>query len=358
MSSKKTICHFIYNLGRGGAETMLVRVLKELTEYRNIVVTLQDKNNFGNELQCDEYICLNKPSLLSFPLAAIQLKKIIKKYDVDIVHSHLPQCNFVARLAVPAHVPLVTTIHTSIATAVDYKKWYIRLLDQLTYKYRSSIIIAVSNVAMNDYFSVLKLKPHKTFVLYTFVDTEQYKVQPVAETAGSFRIIAVGALRKGKNYNYLIEAFKQLAGEKIELHIYGNGPEKENLQHAIDAAKVTVVLKGQVSNIHEVLANYDLFVMPSLFEGFSLSVLEAMAMQMPMMLSDIPSFKEQCADTAIYFDVKDTGDFVNKFKHIAADKTFRDNLALAAKQRVMNNFTLAHHMRGLQKIYTEVLNPN
>jgi glycosyltransferase involved in cell wall biosynthesis len=353
---KKTICHFIYNLGRGGAETMLVRVLKELTAYRNIVVTLQDKNNFGDELQCDEYICLNKPSLLSLPSAAIQLRKLLKKHKVDMLHSHLPQCNFVARLAVPGNIPLVTTIHTSIATAIDYKKWYIRVLDKLTYQYKSSVIIAVSNGSLKDYFSVLHLKPHQTFVLYTFVDTEQYKVQPAAPHTDSFSIIAVGALRKGKNYGYLIEAFTKLTGNKIELHIYGNGPEKENLQQAIDAAKVPVVLKGQVSNIHEVLAGYDLFVMPSMFEGFSLSVLEAMAMQMPMMLSDIPSFKEQCADTAIYFDLNNTDDFVNKFSKIAADKNFRDKLALAAKERVMNNFTLAHHMAGLQKIYTQVLN--
>lgn len=338
---------------------MLVRVLKELKEYHNIVVTLQEKDYFGNELQCDEYICLNKPSLLSFPLAAVQLRKLIKKHKVDIVHSHLPQCNFVARLAVPGNIPLVTTIHTSIATAIDYKKWYIRLLDKLTYTCKSSAIIAVSNGALQDYFSVLHLKPHKTFVLYTFVDTEQYQLQPVSSARDeNFRIIAVGALRKGKNYAYLIEAFKKLHDSKIELHIYGNGPEKENIQAAIEVAKVPVVLKGQVSNIHEVLAGYDLFVMPSMFEGFSLSVLEAMAMQMPMMLSDIPSFKEQCADTAIYFDLNNTDDFVNKFTKIVADKNLRDELALAAKQRVVNNFTLAHHMEGLKKIYTEVLNHN
>lgn len=337
---------------------MLVRVLKELPEYRNIVVTLQDKNNFGDELQCDEYICLNKPSLLSLPSAVIQLRKLLKKHKVDMLHSHLPQCNFVARLAVPGNIPLVTTIHTSIATAIDYKKWYIRLLDKVTYKYTASAIIAVSNGALKDYFSVLHLKPHKTFVLYTFVDTEQYKVQPVSARGENFRIIAVGALRKGKNYAYLVEAFKKLHDPKVELHIYGNGPEKDNLQQAIDAAKIPVVLKGQVSNIHEVLAKYDLFVMPSMFEGFSLSVLEAMAMQMPMMLSDIPSFKEQCTDTAIYFDLNNTDDFVNKFTKIVADKNLRDELALAAKQRVVNNFTLEHHMVGLKKIYTEVLNHN
>jgi glycosyltransferase involved in cell wall biosynthesis len=115
------------------------------------------------------------------------------------------------------------------------------------------------------------------------------------------------------------------------------------------------VLKGQVSNIHEVLTQYDLFVMPSLFEGFSLSVLEAMAVQLPMLLSDIPSFREQCADTAIYFDLNDSNDFAAKFTHIMADKPSRDALAVSAKKRVMNNITLQHHMQGLYKIYEAAL---
>lgn len=334
---------------------MLVRVLKELPEYRNIVVTLHNKNNFGTELQCDELICMNKPSLLSLVSSAMQLKKIIRKYEVDMVHSHLPQCNFIARLAVPENIPLVTTIHTSVATASGYKKWYIRALDRFTYRIKKSFIIGVSEGAMKDYFSMLHLKPYKTFVLYTFVDTAKYSQLHTGYKNDKFRVVSVGALRKGKNYLYLTEAFKKIDHSNIELHIYGEGPEKEDLLLAIEKAGVPFILKGQVSNIHELLAQYDLFVMPSMFEGFSLSVLEAMAVQLPMLLSDIPSFKEQCAGTAVYFDLNDTGDFVTKFNTIVLDKTFRDGLALDAKQRVMNNFTLEHHMQGLNKIYDQVL---
>ena len=144
--TKKTILHFIYSLGRGGAETMLVRVIKELPEYRNIVVTLNKNNHFINELQSDEFICINKPSLLSLPSAVFSLKKIISKYKPAIVHSHLPQSNFIARLATPKHIPLITTIHTSIATAIDYKKWFIRLLDKFTWHSESEQLISSSNL--------------------------------------------------------------------------------------------------------------------------------------------------------------------------------------------------------------------
>jgi glycosyltransferase involved in cell wall biosynthesis len=353
--TKKTILHFIYSLGRGGAETMLVRVIKELPEYRNIVVTLNKNNHFINELQCDEFICINKPSLLSLPSAVFSLKKIISKYKPAIVHLHLPQSNFIARLATPKHIPLITTIHTSIATAIDYKKWFIRLLDKFTWHFRSSVIIAVSQGALNDYFSVLKLKPGKHFVLYTFVDPDQYQNNRVQVQEGKFMVVSIGALRKGKNYSYLIEAFKQFKNDAIELHIYGIGPEQESLQRAIDVSGVPIILKGQVNNINEILPQYDLFVMSSMFEGFSLSVLEAMAAKLPLMLSDIVSFNEQCQDCAIYFNLADTDDLVNKLKLVITDNLLLKRLGEKANNRVLNNFTLKHHVKQLKEIYIATL---
>ncbi len=95
--------------------------------------------------------------------------------------------------------------------------------------------------------------------------------------------------------------------------------------------------------------------MSSTFEGFSLSVLEAMAMRMPLFLSDINSFKEQCENTAIYFSLDDVKDFTEKLKILALDKIHLNNLAEIAYDRAVNNFTLEQHMQGLRKIYSEVL---
>lgn len=348
---RKTIIHFIVTLGRGGAETMLVKVLKELPGYHNIVVTLEGNNQFKDELRCDDFICLDKPSMFSIPAAVLQLNKIIKKYKVNLVHSHLPQANFIARLATPKNVPLITTIHTSIRAASDYKKWYIRYLDKYTYLYRKSIIIAVSQGAADDYFSVLKLPQRKTIILNTFVDLDQFKSEATLHEAEVFKVISVGSLRPPKNYIYLIEAFKKLKNKNIELHIYGDGPLKEILQAEINNAEVPVFLKGQVNSINEVLPQYQLYTMSSLLEGFSVSVLEAMAVKLPLLLSNIPSFKEQCEDGALYFDLDDTSDFAEKLLQLKEDKELRSVLFEKSFKRVSENFTLQHHLKKLKEIY-------
>lgn len=352
---KKTLLHVIYNLGRGGAETMLVQVIKKLPEYYNIVVTLQEDNHFEDELECDEYICLNQPSIFSIPLAALRLRKLVKARNIDIVHSHLPLSNFVARLAVPFSIPLINTIHNSILTSLDYKKWFIRFLDKSTYNFRKSIIIAVSKNALDDYFSVLSLKKGEALVLYNFVDTELFKKKTLAPETDAFRAICVASLSRQKNIAYLVNGFSLLDNSNINLHIYGSGELQKEVQNLIDVRSVDIVLKGQVTNIAATLPKYDIFVMASLFEGFSLSVLEAMAAGIPVLLSDIPSFREQCGEHAIYFDLNDPNDFAAKIKILRSDRTLCMNMANNARNYVLENFALEHYMKELKRIYNRYL---
>jgi glycosyltransferase involved in cell wall biosynthesis len=357
---KKTILHFIYDLGRGGAETMLVQVLKELPEYNNIVVTLYEDNHFKNELECTEYICLNQQSLLHFPLSAVKLRKIIKRYKVDIVHTHLFWPTLIARMGVPKNIALITTIHAFIATSVEYKNWFIRLLDKSSYRLRKSIIIGVAKGATKEYFSFLNIKPFKAYSLYTFVDTGRFNITHVAnrKPAEPFRLISIGALRVQKNHQYLVEAFKLLKQDNIELHIFGMGPLQQQLQKNIDDNNLKIELKGQQENMNEVLPRYDLFVMSSTFEGFSLGVLETMAAKVPMLLSDIVSFHEQCEATAIYFSLENVNDFVSKLRSLAADDALRLQMSELAHKRVNEHFTLQHHMDQLRRIYIETLIKN
>ncbi len=354
---KKTILHFTYNLGRGGAETMLVRVIRELQGYKNIVAEMYGANSFGNELQCDKYISMNLKSLFLLPLAIFKLRRIISENNVDMVHTHLLWPTVVARIATPNNIPLLTTIHTSTSTSFDYRHWHIRVIDKITYRIRKSIIIAVSKGALKEYFAFLKLKPFKSYLLYTFVDVERFKLAQLKKTKrdGKFLLISVGALRTGKNFEYLIRALAKLNSSNIELHIYGAGNMGDHLKKMIDENKVQIILKGEVVNINELLPLYDLYVSASAIEGFSLSVLEAMAMKLPLLLSNIASFREQCDDTAVYFDLNDGDDFIEKLNDLIADPEKRNSLSEKAQNRVLKNFTLSHHVLELKKIYKETL---
>lgn len=356
---KKKIIHFIFNLGRGGAETMMVRVIKELDEYEHVVVTLFPLNNFGSELKCDKLICLNLGSLFSLPCAVLKFRRVVKRENPSIVHTHLFWPTVIARVAVPKSITLITTIHAFIASSVEYRNWHIRFLDKLTFRSRNSIIIVVAKGALEEYLSFLKLKPYKAYALYTFVDVNRFDAgRAITKTTSpDFRLISVGALRTQKNHALLINAFAQLKNEPIELHIYGLGNLQEQLHRQINETGARVELMGEAKNIEEVLPQYDLYVMSSGFEGFSLSVLEAMGMGMPLLLSDIPSFREQCEGLADYFPLGDVDGLAQKIRTLSTE----DKAVLMAKgeklrQRAIENFTLPKHIEGLRKIYLEASN--
>ncbi len=354
---KKTILHIIENLGRGGAETMLVEVLKKLQEYNNVVVTFTDVNHFKEKIACTKHYNLEVTSIIYLPFAISKLKKIIKETNADAVHSHLYWPTLLARFSVPKKIPLLTTIHNFIASVPHYKKGYMRFLDSASYKLRPSVIIGVAEGARKEYFDFLKLTPHQSYCLYTFVNPELFNLQftKADNSSSTFKLVTLASLSYQKNHIFLINAFEQLKNENIELHIYGSGKLQKELEMAISKTGSKVKLMGQINNASQTLPHYDLYVMASYFEGFSLSVLEAMAMQLPLLLTNIPSFKEQCAADAQYYELNNTADFIEKLKNIYNNENLRKSIAAAGKQRVLNNFTLEHHMDGLRKIYSAVI---
>jgi L-malate glycosyltransferase len=360
MENKKKIIHFIFNLGRGGAEAIVVAEIKGLPEYEHVVVTLFPMNHFGDELQCDKLICLNLKSLLSLPLALFRFRWVINKENPHLIHTHLFWPTTIARIVTPKKIPLVTTIHAFIASSVEYKKWFVTFIDKISYRLRKNVILADAQGALDEYFSFLKLKPYKAYCLYTFADVSRFditKAGKIAKSDSVLKVISVGALRKQKNQIYLIEAFSKLKNQPVELHIYGTGELKEQLQQKIDETGVRVILKGEVSNIQEIIPQYDLYVMASTYEGFSLAVLEAMAMAMPLLLSDMPSFEEQCGDTATYFDLNDVNSLTEKL--LLFSKVSKDDMAQMGQktlQRVLAKYTLNHHLSTLRSIYTTTLN--
>jgi glycosyltransferase involved in cell wall biosynthesis len=357
VNNKKTILHIIQNFGRGGAETAVVGVLKNLNEYNNIVVAMNSFNQFGNELKYDKYYSLDLKSYYLFPLAIKKLRKIIIDNKVDLVHSQLYWSTVLARFACPANVPLVTTIQASLSNSFEYKKKWICWLDKFSYNHRDSTILGVSKDTLEDYFNFLKLKRHPNYVLYNFVDVTAFAKLPSIQSGNneSFKLITVGSLKLQKNQQFLLEAFTKLKDQNVSLDIYGEGLLREGLAKYITDHNLPVRLMGHIGNLNEVLGQYDLFVMSSLYEGFSLAVLEGMLMEKPMLLSNISTFTEQCDDTAVYFSLEDVNDLANKIKALRNDPARLKQIATAGKERVLQNFTLDHHMATLRKIYKEIL---
>lgn len=176
----------------------------------------------------------------------------------------------------------------------EYKKCnangnYYHLFNKILPKYDN--IIAVSEGVMNDFNSIYHLED-KTLVIENLVPedkiiTKSRETVSLSLPTNRINIISVGRLHIQKGYDRLIIAMANLSKKdqaKINIDIYGDGPEKEHLSNLINENKIkNITLKGRVDNPYKYLKKYDLFIMPSLYEPFGLVIVEALTLHVPVL---------------------------------------------------------------------------
>lgn len=356
---KPKIVHLIFSLGNGGAENLLMQTLPMLEEYDNYIITFSDKNNFNNNIYLKNLIQLNTPKIWQWPLACLRLKKIIKNLKPSLIHSHLTIANIVARFSTPRNVPVLTSIHNSVRYNIEFKKWYIRKLEKLSLKYRPCHLIFVSDTVKQDYISFLREQPKRSSVIFNFVDTGKFKpISKQSNVTNSFKIISVGSLSHQKNFEFLVRAFSKADIKDAELHIYGDGPLRAKIESLIEDKNSQIRLMGSVSKIEKLIGNYNLYVSSSLYEGLSLSVLEAMATGVPLLLTNIPSFIEQCGDSAVFYELNNETDFVNKLKTARKQPELLHANVEKCQEKINNVYGSKRYLDQLKTLYNSSIQNN
>ena len=356
---KKTILYIIDSLGRGGAEVMLVSTLKEIHEYYNIIiVTLLPENVFTKEeLIYDKIFCLNMRKKRNIFSSAKKLKKIIIENDVAIVHSTLYWSVIVSRLACDKKTRHVFSLATVMTTGIYEHKWYsgyTRLLDRLTYK-KNQCLISPTREVLEDFDNSIGIKG-KAIVLYNFVKEDFLKNEIQHKVAlPKLKLISVGNLKDVKNYQLIIDSFKSLKNHNISIDIYGEGPDREYLQKQISEFKLPIKLMGLHNEIYEILPAYDAFVMCSLVEGFGISAAEAMAVGLPLLLSDINTLREISDGNAIFFDPRNPQSFTDAVLKIINGEYNLEKMAEDGKNISKEKYTKEKYLKGLFKLYNEIL---
>ena len=163
-------------------------------------------------------------------------------------------------------------------------------------------------------------------------------VKTVATAQRKHRIVTAGRLTGQKNQKMLIDAFSVLhkIHPEYTLDIYGDGPLKENLQQQIDSLGLiqAVTLKGNVPNIHEQIADAEIFALPSNYEGLSNALLEAMMMGLPVISTDCAGSDEviRNGENGLLIPVGDQKALENALEQLIADQTFSARLGQTAKE--------------------------
>jgi L-malate glycosyltransferase len=349
---KTNVLHIIDTLGIGGAEKILVGTVNGLTGFQHHVVYLNGSDALAPKLpeNC-KIVKLNCRSKFDIIRSAIKLNKYIRQNKIEIVHSHLFMSSLVARLACPRKVKLFTTIHNLPSKNFFAKSRIARWLERITTAKRHHLI-AICQEVFRDYKRNFGVKGDYT-ILYNYVD-ECYYADSYKRMGfnGTFRMVSVGNLKEQKNYRYLVEAFKKMP-KNVHLDIYGAGVQEEEFRTQIEEHHLNIKLCGIRKDIQHVLPQYDAFIMSSKFEGQPIALLEAMASGMPAILSDIPVLREVTNNKAVFFDLNNMDDLVQKVTAIANHEVDLDEFAKANFERVRKIASRENYMTMLRKLYLE-----
>jgi glycosyltransferase involved in cell wall biosynthesis len=291
----KNILHVIESWGPGGAETVLINIVSGLDkkEFQSHVVLLQ-KDWLYNQLTQIGIVSTIIKSRGSFDLNfLLRLAWLIKKNKIDIVHSHLFGANvYCSLVGLILRVPVISTFHGYVDANKNDKLLNIKFK---IIRAGSRKLVFVSNHLKDLFLTMMNIDHRQALVIYNGVDIERFKPKKnnlLREELGvkenDFLIGCIGNIRSAKGYDILLQAVAKIRDirEDCKFVIAGKGSgllyhdlmklwKKLKLQH-------TVFFLGFRDDPEFLLNNFDIFLLPSTSEGFSISTIEAMACKKPV----------------------------------------------------------------------------
>ena len=191
--------------------------------------------------------------------------------------------------------------------------WYYKFMTPLAVM-TSQHILTVSEFSKSEILGFYPfLKAEKISVVYNAIDRQLFRplTSDIRHQTSAPFVLCVSSIDPRKNFARLIEACQGLTGAK--LYIVGKYNRVFSQQMQLDTASEHIQFLGRVSD-DELVRLYnqaECFVFPSLYEGFGLPPLEAMACGCPVLVSDIPVEREVCGEAAQYFNPLDPNNILH-----------------------------------------------
>ncbi len=289
------------------------------------------------------------------PQNILKISKIVSEEKASLIVSQGVVANSYARSAAAlSKTPHLTTVHSDMD--LDYSNPLIRSVYKTSDKvvrWRTDRYIAVSKHLRS---KLIKsgIKGDKISVIYNGVSEIKSKK---AKKDGEIVIGSIGRLHKVKGYEKLIKAFSIVNSTGLKLIIWGEGPERKSLEALIDSLglKGKVELAGFTDDIVGALSKTDIYVQPSLSEGFGLTVVEAMLAGKPIIVTPVGSLKEIVTDGETGIIAKSTSPkaLANSLERLLSDEELLKNLGENAKRDAKERFSMKSWVRETEKAYLE-----
>ncbi len=367
MLTKKKILHLITGLEVGGAEIMLLKTLPRLQDgFDNRVCCITGHGPIGRQLENAGipvfYLDLR---LMSAFGSILQFRNTIKNFQPDLLVTYLIHADLFGRIF--GYIFGVKKIVCSQRGKL--LQWeFLRLADFLT-KHLVTKYIVQTEVAKQELMQKLRLPAGKISIIPNAIDLTEFEFELDKEkkraslglSTNNMIITCVSKLRYGKGHEYLLEAFEEIYKEhpKVKLLIVGDGERKQELlnQTLPYSSRSSILFLGNRYDVKEILRISDIFVLPTLGEGMSNAIMEAMASNLPIVTTNIPENQELIKDknTGIVVPIRNPLLIATAIVSLVDKEGERSLLGKNAKQHIATKFDILATIKKVSALYNQLL---
>jgi len=365
------VAHIIDSLGFGGAQTVVKGILESQNLNKDVFLYVLNKRKVEIKVNHPNSIQFESKSKFAL-LNLFKLKNNLIKNKIGVLHCHLFKSQFFGFLLKKFFLPEIKLIfheHGKIFLSEQNK-----ILDEIIYpfflrlsKNEVNQYIAVSKIIKKKLVNKCSIKSNKIKVLYNFVDLTKFnkdkyiKIKKLLKIKlrlnnSDFIIGFAGRLVRRKGWEEYILSAKEATEEipNLKFLIAGDGVDRIVLINRINSLNLNDKLQylGYTSDMPSLYSVLDLVIVPSHWEPMGLIELEAQAMGVPIIASNVPALNEiiKNLDDGLLFEAKNYKDLAKKIIFIYKNSKIRKKII---KNGIKNAklYSLNKYMDNLNKIY-------
>jgi len=366
------IMHVVDRLASGGMERALIRLIRELDPevFEHSICTLRGADAEFLPASGINVVQAGRANV-DFQFNVPRLSRIIRSFRPTIVHSRNwggLEAVFAARLA---GVPVVVhSEHGYDLGALRRLPIRQRLLRTIAYQ-MADCVFTVSDELKSFHAAQAIVRANTIQVFPNGVDTVRFcpdegkRVALRRElniSADALVVGSVGRMVAIKNYPALLQAVEYLvpAIPNLRLMLVGSGPDLDRLKaQASQSSELStrVLFVGPSERVADLLSAMDVFVLPSLGEGMSNTLLEALAVGLPIVATAVGGNPEVIADgvEGYLFAPGDVQGLSRRLQAVLSDAALRARLGQAARQRAREHFSIDRMLRRYTDLYTDLV---
>ena len=366
----KRVLHIIDSLHLGGAQEVVLNLATcGSARFRHEVATMHGRGIYWDRLRQAgvKVHSLSPHKLLPLYLASIPWRLLADR--PDILHCHLIPSNIIAKpLGALLGVPVVINHdHTNDTRRADSR--LLLALDRFSNRFASHIV-AVSASCREFLITRESIPANDVTLVPNAIDLRRFSPSAAMRDQArvelglpaSARVVAgVGRLNPQKNFSLFLDIAAQLAPRFPDLHflLAGDGPEEKMLREKAVALGIAdrVTFSGYVADTRLVYLAADVLLMPSRYEGLPMTLLEAMAMGLPVVASQLDGIAEVIGDGCEGFLVPsdDAALFVERTAALLQDAELSLRIAQNARAKIEASFSVERMTSAVEEIYDRFL---